>query len=206
MSNNANTVCAILAGGEGRRLGGVDKATLKVGGQRMIDRLVDLVRPQCLDFALCLQTQTAWAAETGLEILLDRPAAGRGPLGGICAALHWASHHADQPQWLVTAPVDLPFLPDTLVEQLTHTDSDIAVAQSGERDHYIVAAWRTHLADALDLALRDGPLPVHSFQSLHAVSHVTWPVEPRDPFLNINTPEDVKHAERLLTEASLDNR
>lgn len=206
MSNQSTAVCAILAGGEGRRLGGVNKATLNVGGRRMVDRLVDLVRPQCHDLALCLQTRTRWAADTGLKVLLDRPATGRGPLGGICAALHWAKEHPKQPHWVVTIPVDIPFLPTTLVERLTETDSDITVAQSGERDHHVVAAWRPHLAEALDLALTDGPVAVRSFQSMHAVSQVTWPVDTSDPFLNINTPEDIELAEHLLTETNLDHR
>lgn len=205
MSYISNTVCAILAGGEGRRLGGVDKAIIKLDGRRMVEHLVDVVRPQCLDLAVCLQSPKEWAAQTGFKVLLDRPGAGHGPLGGVCAALHWANQHPDKPRWVVTVPVDLPFLPNTLIGQLTHTDSDIVVAQSGERNHHTVAAWRPHLVKALDLALSDGPMPVHSFQAQHAVSHVTWPIKPRDPFLNINTPDDLDHAESVITETIADN-
>lgn len=202
MSEPSKTVCSILAGGKGLRLGGIDKATLNVGGQRMIDRVLEILRPQCTDVALCIQTQKSWANELGLQSLMDRPSPGHGPLGGIAAALHWANVHPAQPSWVVTTPVDIPFLPAALVENLVETDSDIVMARSGGRDHFAVAAWRPSLITALDDVLTDGPMSVRAFQAMHSVSYKSWPIDSVDPFLNINTPADVKNAERYMKELS----
>lgn len=199
MASPLNAVCAILAGGEGRRLGGLEKATLSVGGQRLVDRVIQTLQPQCMDLALCLQSPKDWADKLGLQVLCDRPSPGLGPVGGIAAAVHWASTHPERPRWVITSPVDTPFLSKRLVEKLTQTDSDIAVAKSGHREHFTVAAWRTSLSSALEDALTEGPIAVRTLQARHSVSHVTWPVDSIDPFLNINTSEDIETAERLMT-------
>lgn len=198
MSNPIPTVCAILAGGSGRRLGGVDKATLNISGTPLIDLVVKTLRPQSTDLALCLQDQKIWAQEYDLEVLVDRPSAGYGPLGGISAALQWANDHPSEPHWVVTTPVDIPFLPVSLVQNLTKADTDVVIAVSDEQQHFAVAAWRPSLLASLDQTLKAGPIPVHAFQAMHSVSHVTWPVDPVDPFLNINTVEDIKKAEQYL--------
>lgn len=198
MSNRTKTVCAILAGGEGQRLGGIDKATLLIGEQRMLDRVVEALRPQCTELALCLQEQKTWASNLGLKVLLDRPSPGLGPMGGIAAALHWAHNLSDKPDWVVTTPVDLPFLPDNLVEQLTQAKTDVVVAKSGTQCHFSVAAWRPGLIDALDERLASGPVSIRAIQAMHSVSYQTWLTDPIDPFLNVNAPEDVKIAESHL--------
>ncbi|NKB43606.1 MAG: molybdenum cofactor guanylyltransferase [Alphaproteobacteria bacterium] len=188
----------ILAGGEGRRLGGVEKALIKIRGRRLIDLTVAHLKPQSDAIAISLRTEKPWTDEYGVPVLLDRPTAKVGPLGGVAAALYWAVSLTPCPSWVVTVPVDLPFLPDTLIERLTATDTDISVARSGDRAHYAVAAWRPHLVEHLTDTLKSGAIAISKFQSLHKVVEVEWPTDPIDPFFNINTPEDAAKAEQYL--------
>lgn len=200
MIRHVDTVCAILAGGKGRRLGGVDKATLKVGDKRLLDHAVHALRPQSPDLAICLQTPTSWATDYDLPILIDRPSTGLGPLGGVSAALHWARHHPKQPKWLVTSPVDCPFLPSNLVEKLTHGTAEIAIATSAARRHFTIAAWPTSLSETLEETLKAGPMSVRAFQADHSVREVLWQVSSIDPFLNINTPVHLEMANQYHSE------
>ena len=186
----------ILAGGEGRRLGGVEKALVKVSGRRLIDWTVAHLTPQCDKLALSLRADRPWADELQLPVLLDRPTSAVGPLGGVAAALHWAKTLTPTAAWVITVPVDLPFLPDNLIERLTATDTDIAVACSSGRAHHAVAAWRPHLSDSLADALKNGAMAIRQFQSKHKVAEVAWSTEQTDPFFNVNTPEDITEAEQ----------
>ena len=186
----------ILAGGQGRRLGGVEKALIEINGQRLIDLTISHLAPQCETLALSLRVDQPWAATLDLPVLLDRPTAEVGPLGGVAASLHWAASLTPTPPWVITIPVDLPFLPATLVQRLTAANADIAVARSNGRAHYAVAAWRPHLSDSLADALKSGAMAIHEFQSRHKVMGVEWSAEPADPFFNVNTPEDVAEAEQ----------
>ena len=188
---------AILAGGGGRRLGGSDKALLTVGGHRLVDLVHATLKPQAEPCALCLRTPTDWGQGLGLPVLLDQPSPERGPLGGVAAALAWSKALTPTVDWVITVPVDLPFLPPDLVARLTSKDptADVVVATSGDRVHYGVAAWKPALCDALFASIKNEPMAVHQFQTTVNTARVEWPIKDRDPFFNINTPEDLAFAE-----------
>ena len=77
---------AIIAGGRGRRFGG-DKAAALLGDKALIDHVADALRPQVDALIVCGRD---WP---GLDSVADRPMADIGPLGGLCAALHYAAQH-----------------------------------------------------------------------------------------------------------------
>lgn len=191
----SNSAAVILAGGQGLRLGGAEKALVEINGMRLIERVRMRLTPQCSEIALSLRAQQAWAEPYAMPVTLDRPTPESGPLGGIAAALHWAQSLDSQPEWVVTTPVDLPFLPATLIHRLTSTEADIGVAHSMGQTHYAVAAWRPHLLESLERALLDGPIAIRHFQSEHSVALHEWSPSTIDPFFNVNTAEDVETAE-----------
>jgi molybdopterin-guanine dinucleotide biosynthesis protein A len=65
-----------------------------------------------------------------------------------------------------------------------------AVAASGGQTHYLTGLWPVSLRQALEAALVSGLRRVQDFVALAEAKSVEWPVIPRDPFANINTPED----------------
>jgi molybdopterin-guanine dinucleotide biosynthesis protein A len=75
----------------------------------------------------------------------------------------------------------------------------IAVASSGDRQHFTTALWSLALRDDLRAALveRD-ERRVGAYLARHGAIAVDWPADPVDPFLNLNTPEDLAAAEALL--------
>jgi molybdopterin-guanine dinucleotide biosynthesis protein A len=197
------TVGAILAGGLARRLGGGDKALRKVGGRTVLSRLVDRLTPQATRLVLNANDEPRRFDGVGLPVVADSLPDYPGPLAGVLAALEWAALSAPGIQWVVTVPGDAPFIPRDLVSRLhveRHRDGAIlACAGSGGRTHPVVALWPVSISEELRRAVaEDGVRKVGAFNQRYSCSVVQWGTEPVDPFFNVNTPEDLIEADRLV--------
>jgi molybdopterin-guanine dinucleotide biosynthesis protein A len=117
-------IVGILAGGAGKRMGGVDKAQLHApGGEQLLPRLLRLCRELSLE-ALVI----GGAAPDGTRALVDDPP-GVGPIGGLAALLaHAGSRHA------VLLACDLPYLSAPLLERLARTPAPSAATVLAARD------------------------------------------------------------------------
>jgi molybdopterin-guanine dinucleotide biosynthesis protein A len=103
---------------------------------------------------------------------------------------------------VVSVPGDCPFLPGDLVPRLLQARSaagePLACARSGEWRHPVVGLWPVALRHKLRAALIDeGLRKIETWSGRHGVAIADWPADPIDPFFNVNTPEDVAHAERI---------
>ena len=100
----------VLAGGQGRRMGGVDKGLQLLNGRPMIAHVIARLAPQVGDIVInANQNREAYAA-FGHPVVPDAIEGYAGPLAGLHAGLQAAT----QPL-VVTAPCDSPFLPEDLV-------------------------------------------------------------------------------------------
>lgn len=185
----------VLCGGAGRRMGGADKALLRLAGQPLVTHAQDRLEPQVERLALSANGDPARLGFTGLPVLADP--LGAGPLAGVLAALDWAAPlGADA---VVSVPVDTPFLPGDLVPRLWLAgDGGLAVARCGDRLHPTCALWPVALREALRSALAAGAFKVMAFAATHAAAEAPFPGGDPDPFLNLNTPEDLARAEAAL--------
>ncbi len=177
-------------------MGGNNKALLELAGERLIDRTLSRLMPQCTPVAISVQAPAPWTGALGIPVLADDPPHNAGPLAGIAAALNWANALSPTADWVLTVPVDVPFLPADLATRLTDADCDAAVATSAGQQHHTIAAWRPRLAPQASEALQTGVRAVHAFQSGLQTRLVDWPGGALDPFLNINTPQDLERAEQ----------
>ncbi len=192
----------MLAGGLARRMGGGDKARLRVGGRTILDRVLAQFKPQCAAVILNANGDPSRFANTGLEIVPDSVPGFAGPLAGILAGLDWAAAHAAETTDVVSVPGDCPFLPSNLVARLararTNEGVPLACARSGEWRHPVVGLWPVALREDLRKALLDEGLhKIESFTARYGVAIADWQVLPVDPFFNVNTPHDAAEAERL---------
>lgn len=180
----------ILAGGAGRRLGGVDKALLLLQGRPMLAHAFDRISGQVESCALSAAGNAARFAEFGLPVLDDGAHRGKGPLAGVLAGLRWAG--AAGAETMLSLPVDTPFLPRDLVAKLGEAP---AVAAHGGRTHHLVALWPTGAAASLeDFLAGPGPYRVSDFAARLGMRAVEY-AAPEDPFLNVNTEADREAAE-----------
>lgn len=197
----------ILAGGEGRRFGGAQKALIELGGETLLQRAIARLGPQCGCLALSANGDPALYSKSRLPVLRDgqsdTQSGAQGPLAGILAGLEWAAREGAS--LLFTAPVDTPFLPDGLVEHLMlETGANrFAVAASrvegAVRMHPVVGLWPVALADDLRKALENGERRVGKFVRDNGAAIVDMSDQsPIDPFFNINTPDDLARAQGYL--------
>jgi molybdopterin-guanine dinucleotide biosynthesis protein A len=186
-------------------MGGLDKPLLELGGVRLIDRALASARTQCQAVAinlhdLALET-TAPFTGFGLPLLADALPGHAGPLAGVLAGLdHAAGAGFDA---LLSLPCDCPFLPRDLAARLCDaarkTASGLVRAASGGRIHHVVALWPTRLRFDLRRALTDEDLrKVGEFQHRYESADVEWSFRQRDPFFNVNTPDDLLRAREWL--------
>jgi molybdopterin-guanine dinucleotide biosynthesis protein A len=190
----------VLAGGLARRMGGGDKARLRIGNQTILERVLARLAPQCGALILNANGDPARFADTGLAVVPDAVTGFVGPLAGILAGLDWAAAQAMED--VVSVPGDCPFLPDDLVERLTAArraaGTPLACARSGEWRHPVVGLWPVGLRDDLRAALTaQGLRKIESWTARHGVALADWATTPLDPFFNVNTPADAEEAHRL---------
>ena len=198
----------ILAGGQSRRMGGADKTLLPLQGQPLIGRVLDRLRPQASPIAINTNSDPAPFQPLGLDIIADTIAGYQGPLAGILAGLEWATGKPGITHLLSVAG-DTPFFPQDLVVRLTAAGDParIRVAASSGRLHPTFALWPVKLRDQLAAFLESGDIRrVMTFLEQAGMDVVDFPAEQFgqatvDPFFNINTPEDLAQAERLLSGA-----
>ncbi|MCA1776194.1 MAG: NTP transferase domain-containing protein, partial [Loktanella sp.] len=134
-------------------------------------------------------------ADLGLPVIADEVADG-GPLAGVLAGLDYAARR--QAEHIVTVAADTPFLPCDLVPQLLFAAeaSGLALAASPSGRHPTFGLWPVSLADDLRKALDGGMRKVATWADLHHAGTASFPDD--TAFFNVNTPDDLVRAGRLL--------
>lgn len=206
MTANEHThpvVGVLLAGGQSRRMGGGDKCLRSLGGRPILARIIERVRPQVRHLILNANGDPARFAGFGLAVTSDSVEGFPGPLAGILAGLDWAARYAPDCPYVVTVPTDAPFMPADLVErmlaELAREHAELACAASGGRSHPVVGLWPVALREDLRRAMVVEEIrKVDRWTARHRLVTVDFPTAPVDPFMNVNRPEDLAEAERLL--------
>jgi len=203
------TLGVVLAGGLARRMGGVDKPLLRIGGRTLLSHAVERLAPQCETIIISANGDQARFAELGLPVVPDPLPDHPGPLAGILAALEWAAYWQPSVEWVVSAPGDTPFLPLDLVARLhearTASQAPLACAASGSRLHHAVGLWPVGMRQDLRQAIvARGVRSIREWTGVHGVGNASWTTDPFDPFLNINTFEDLGEAHALAERFSAD--
>jgi molybdopterin-guanine dinucleotide biosynthesis protein A len=205
MSAYPPTLGLVLAGGLARRMGGGDKALLRIGSATILDRVLERLSPQCGRIIVNANGDPARFAFTRLPVIADDVPDFAGPLAGVLAGLDWAATHATEVDYIASVPGDCPFLPRDLVARLHRARIDggkpLACARSGEWRHPVVGLWKVSLRDDLRNALtQEGLHKIEVWTARHGVAIADWPTTPVDPFFNVNTPTDAAEAGRVAAQ------
>lgn len=208
MTNDRIAVVGLLlAGGLGRRMGGVDKSLQVLGGRPLLAHVLERIRPQVGVMLINANGEPQRFAAFGLPVVADGVGGFAGPLAGILAGLEWVRETAPSCPWMVSVPTDAPFVPDDLVARLaaavTERDADIGCAMSGGRTHPVFGLWPVRLADDLRRALVEEDVrKIDRWTARYRVAYAEWATDPVDPFFNVNTAEDLSAAEQLAADAT----
>lgn len=187
----------VLAGGQGSRMG-AEKAALVLGGETLAARAQRYLAARTSQVWLSAnQTQQG---HVFAQVLADDPVYGAqaGPLAGVATALA-----ALTTPWLLTLPVDIPWLPSDLhvrlADAVRSTPAKVAYARTNDRDHPLCMLVHQSLAVPLRHYLLGGDRKVLLWLRAQQAVPVTFP-DDEALFANLNTPEDLAWARRRLGE------
>ena len=197
-----STLGVILAGGLSRRMGGGNKSLLVFEGLTLLEHVARRLAPQCESVIINANSALPRFKNMPFPVVPDSIAGSLGPLAGILTALEWTATHRPGIEWIASIPGDTPFIPLDLVPQLHEArhkaERPLACASSGSQVHFAAGLWPVSLRQDLRQALLEkGMRSVRDWAGLHGYAEAPWPVEPVDPFFNINTPDDWAEAKVL---------
>ena len=180
----------VLAGGQGRRMGGVDKGLELLHGKSMVAAVLARLAPQVSEILINANQNLDAYARFGHRVVPDAIGGFAGPLAGLHACLGEARHEV-----VVTVPCDSPFLPLDLVSRLKKElkDNDLAVAKTGKQAHPVFSLVRTSVRQNLESFLTAGGRKIDAWYSTLRFVEVAFDDE-ADAFRNINTREELNSA------------
>jgi len=182
----------ILAGGQGRRMGGRNKGWVIWRGRPLIEWVIERLAPQTATTLISTNTDIDRYRALGFPCVTDTHPDYRGPLAGVAAAFA-----ACPARSLLCVPVDAPCIPadlgTRLARALAAADAPAAIAHDGERLQPLFALLRPTLAPRLQQDLSGGPLAAGRWLREAGAITVDFSDQPQ-AFANLNTPEDLDGA------------
>ena len=193
----------ILAGGLSRRMEGPEKSLLELDGKRLIQHVAEQLAHQTSQTIINANGDLERFADFDLPVQPDTVDGFVGPLAGVLAGMRWAKEHSEATH-IITAAADTPFFPDNYVSEMLiaaiNEKSQICLASSDGNRHPVFGLWPVGLADALESFLVDEQnRKVMLFVERYTHSMVEFEMGEVDPFFNVNTPDDMKKAEHLVS-------
>ncbi|RUT32617.1 molybdenum cofactor guanylyltransferase [Arsenicitalea aurantiaca] len=192
-------VAVILAGGLGSRLGGVQKATLRIGGQRLLERTHASLAIEVDEVLVASGQFDLRSSFPRLEAIFvkDRPGLGEGPIAGLAATVEILAARPVPPDLMVSVAVDTPFLPADFTARLRdrlEDEHDAMTAAYAGQPYPTNTLWRFRaIADLPGRLAGDQPLnsPRALLRQIRA-NHLDWSeTASLNPFANLNTLGDL---------------
>lgn len=178
----------ILAGGQGSRMGGVDKGLLSWRGAPLIERIVAQLKAQVGTLIINANRHVAEYAQWGVPVVSDTFANFQGPLAGMLVALQ----HARTP-YVLCVPCDTPRVMPGLAQRLLHAlqtqQADVAVVHDGQHLQPTHLLLGTHVLARLQTYLAQGGRSPQAWFAQLRIAVVDCSDAPLY-FRGMNTPEE----------------
>jgi molybdenum cofactor guanylyltransferase len=179
----------VLAGGQGSRMGGVDKGLQPFRGKAMVEHVLERLSPQVDEIVINANRNAQEYARFGHRVVADGIEGFAGPLAGFERGLAHASG-----ELVVTVPCDSPFLPGDLVarlrEAMQREDAQVAVAKTGDQAHPVFCLMRRGVHESLRQFLASGQRKIDRWYPQLRSTLVAFDDE-ADAFVNINTRDEL---------------
>ncbi len=193
-------IIGFLAGGQARRLGGIDKCLIEILNKPILSwqlEKTDQFPIRIINANGDLDRFTNF----NLTIVPDFIDGFLGPLSGILSLMKYSQKYFSSAEWMLSCATDAPFIPSNLGEALfkhaNKSKADIVMATSNGRRHPVFCLWKLNLAEKLEEALiKNKTRKIELFTAKNYTSYVDFSATP-DPFFNINTKQDVLKAREL---------
>jgi molybdenum cofactor guanylyltransferase len=178
----------ILAGGQGRRMGGQDKGLIELDGKPLAGILIDQLERQGVNIVINANRNHEHYRKFGYPVISDQLADYQGPLAGFASAMA-----AVDSLYILTLPCDGPLLADDYVTRFidaqTAAATRLVVAFDGERLQPVHALLAKSLLPDLIEFLDGGDRKIDRWYAQYDYARVDFS-DCIDMFRNINTPSD----------------
>jgi len=190
-----NITAVILAGGQGSRLGGLDKGLIKLNNKALVQHLIQRIQPQVSHIMISANRNIKNYEKFGLPVFKDNISDFAGPLAGILKALQ-----ESQTEWVLSVPADSPFIPADLASRLSENRKDhkIVIPDDGKYLQPTFSLIHKSLSSSLEDFLLQGERKARVWmqQQKHTIVDFS---DQADAFININTPAELQQAEQHLS-------
>ncbi len=184
----------ILAGGQGRRMGSIDKGLKMLRGKPMVQWVLERFSSQVDEVLINANQNIDQYQLLGHQVVPDEISGYAGPLAGLHRGLSTATHDL-----IATVPCDSPFLPLDLIARLyaalNEQQADLAVARTGDQPHPVFCLTRKSVLPGLTTFLQSGGRKIDAWYAALKVVEVRFDDE-AEAFSNINTVEELRGFER----------
>ena len=182
----------VLAGGMGRRMGGVDKGLVMLDERPMVAHVIERLTRQVGAIVINANQNVERYAALGYPVVSDAIEGFAGPLAGLHAGMT-----AARTPYVVTSPCDSPFLPLDLVPRLAKGLEDakaqLAVAHTFSQAHPVFALVDRSVLPHLGAFLQGGGRKIDAWYATLKATEVAFD-DQADAFRNINTADELRQA------------
>ncbi len=174
--------CIILAGGQGKRVGGADKGLVLYNNKPLIEHVFDVIKHQVDDIVISANRNIDSYQQYAKQVIHDSSENYRGPLAGITACLSHCKHNI-----VLVVACDMPNLPDNLVERLTENlqNNSICIA-TVKNYHQLAMIVSNNLSDSIQQHLDKNQLKLIQWVESVPYNTVSFDDSP-DAFTNLNS-------------------
>ncbi len=191
----------ILSGGLAKRFDGREKAFLRIGEERILDKIYRVFK-ELFDEIMIVTNSPHQFVEWDLDIVTDLFDI-RSSLTGIHAGLFYASN-----PYVFYSACDAPFLKKEVVETvLDGIDDgiDIVIPETSAGREPLCAAYSKRCLNIAEQHLRQQKLKIQlAFRKCRIKTISEKKLRQKDPdlisFFNINTPEDLERAQKMIVQ------
>lgn len=183
----------ILAGGQGRRMGGINKGLVAFKNRPMVAHVIDRLEPQVDELLINANQNIEEYQRFGHTVFADNINGFAGPLAGLQAGMLTTKN-----ELVATAPCDTPFLPLDMVARLRKAlmanKAQLAVVVTGSQPQPVFCLCYRNLLPHLTVYLESGGRKIDAWYATLKVAEVDFGNE-TEAFMNINTRQELEQAE-----------
>ncbi|MEL0184898.1 MAG: molybdenum cofactor guanylyltransferase [Hyphomicrobiales bacterium] len=201
---NYKVTAAILAGGKSMRFRDGDKINIKVNSTHIIDHLIKSI-PKKLNIIVNTNSIRIDPTKNKLTIVKDRHEGYLGPLAGIYSSMMWASINDPKSTHILSIPIDNPLISlgniNKILKLSKNHPKKIIVASWNGSTNPVFGIWPIEMSNKLNEDISNGARSVEEWSRNNGRLLLNY-ISFADPFININTIDDLKSLESRLTLSS----
>ena len=195
-----NILGVILAGGRSSRFGS-NKSLSKLANYKLIEHVINKIDAYFSEILVVSNDSSLKIKNQKIQIIKDCIKGHLGPLVGVLSAIKYANSFKNKYKWIVPFPCDTPFFNKIIIEKMIEKSisakEKIYFVKDKKQRHNIFGLWSTSLEEILEADLNNNFRKVDLWADKIGCNFIEKDIQNENEFLNINTKEDLKLAEKV---------